>query len=152
MSDEIPLLDVARYRMWMPRMGYYERKLGHRFFLEEALHVFHLGFSLHDPVIISSWLTAMILRINFYRTRSIFRFLKYLLKYYFSSLFPYLGIKGLKLKLKGKVSVSGNARKRAILYRIGRTSHSTVDLKVLHNFKTINTFTGVMGFQIWLFY
>jgi len=32
-------------------MSYYERKLGHRFFLEEALHIIHLALNLHDPKI-----------------------------------------------------------------------------------------------------
>jgi hypothetical protein len=27
-----------------------------------------------------------------------------------------------------------------------------VNIKCLHEFKTITTFTGVMGFQVWLFY
>jgi hypothetical protein len=27
-----------------------------------------------------------------------------------------------------------------------------VNTKVLHSFQTITTFTGVMGFQVWLFY
>lgn len=63
-----------------------------------------------------------------------------------------VGIKGIKLKLKGKISVAGNSRKRAILYRSGLTSHSSINLNVLHEVVTINTFTGVMGFQVWLFY
>jgi len=58
----------------------------------------------------------------------------------------------MKIKLKGKISVAGNARKRTILYRVGKTSHSTVKLRALHDMKTINTFTGVMGFQVYLFY
>jgi len=90
----------------------------------------------------------MILRISFWRTRSIFRFLKYLLNNYFVHIFKDLGVQGLKLKLKGKISVGGNSRKRAILFRVGKTSHSTVSLRVLHEIKTINTFTGVMGFQV----
>jgi len=67
--------------------------------------------------------------------------------HYFILMFPTLGVKGLKIKLKGKISVAGNSRKRTILYRTGLTSHSTVDLRVLHEVHTINTFTGVMGFQ-----
>jgi ribosomal protein S3 len=63
-------------------------------------------------------------------------------------LFSELGIKGLKIKLKGKISVAGNSRKRCILYRVGKTSHSTNKLKVVHTIDTIVTFTGVMGFQI----
>jgi ribosomal protein S3 len=57
-------------------------------------------------------------------------------------------MKGLKIKLKGKISSAGNSRKRTILYRAGSTSHSTVNTKVLHSFQTITTFTGVMGFQV----
>lgn len=94
----------------------------------------------------------MILRISFWKTRSIFRFVKYILNNYFLHIFNRLGVFGLKIKLKGKISVAGNSRKRTILYRVGKTSHSTVNLRVLHDKRTINTFTGVMGFQVWLFY
>jgi hypothetical protein len=52
------------------------------------------------------------------------------------------------VRLKGKISVAGNSRKRAILYRVGKTSHATCSLKVLHSMSTIVTFTGVLGFQI----
>jgi len=31
-------------------MSFYERKLGHKFFLEEALHILHIGFKLRDAV------------------------------------------------------------------------------------------------------
>ena len=63
-------------------------------------------------------------------------------------MFKELGVKGFKLRLKGKISVAGNSRKRSILYRIGKTSHTTVGLKVVHTMDTIVTFTGVMGFQV----
>ena len=61
---------------------------------------------------------------------------------------PNLGIKGFKIRLKGKISASGNSRKRTIFYRAGKTSHSQVDLRVVNESTLINTFTGVMGFQI----
>jgi ribosomal protein S3 len=90
----------------------------------------------------------MILRISFWKTRTIFRFLRYLFLIYFTHIFAELKIKGLKIKLKGKISAAGNSRKRTILYRVGKTSHSTLDLKVVHTSDSIVTFTGVMGFQI----
>ena len=151
-NQEITKDFIVRYKKWMPRMSFYERRLGHKFFLEEALHILHIGFVLRDPVLLSSWLKAMILRISFWKTKSIFRFLKYLLYNYYRFIFSDLGIKGLKLKLKGKISAAGNSRKRTILYRIGSTSHSTVNLRVAYDSKIISTFTGVMGFQVWLFY
>jgi hypothetical protein len=152
MNQSVSAEHAARYSRWLPRMAFYERKLGHRFFLEEALHIMHLSFTLRDPKILASWLKAMILRISFWKTRSIFRFLKYLFHNYFRFIFDDIGIKGLKIKLKGKISAAGNSRKRTILYRVGKTSHSETRIRVLTEFATVNTFTGVMGLSIWLFY
>jgi ribosomal protein S3 len=59
-----------------------------------------------------------------------------------------LKVKGLKFKLKGKVSVSGNARTRSVVCQIGHVSHSTYDNKILHSFDLVKTFTGVLGLQI----
>lgn len=67
---------------------------------------------------------------------------------HFHHVFKDLQIKGLKIKLKGKISVAGNSRKRSILYRVGKTSYSEVALKVSQHKTTVNTFTGVMGFQV----
>jgi len=53
-NQEMTLEFVARYRRWLPRMSSYERNLGHRFFLEEALHIMHLSFILRDPKIIAT--------------------------------------------------------------------------------------------------
>lgn len=152
MAQEVKEESMLRYRLWLPRMAYYERRLGHRFFLEEALHIFHLGFLLRDASIIGSWLRSMIIRISFWKTRLIFRFLKYLFTTYFTHIFKDLGMQGIKIRLKGKISASGNSRTRTIHYRAGVTSHSTVDVRVLHERYTINTFTGVLGLQFWLFY
>ena len=144
--------DTIRYKRWLPRMVFYERKLGHRFFMEEALYLIHLSFTLKDPKIFSSWLKAIILRISFWKTRSIFRFIKYLFHNYFRYVFSELNIKGIKIKLKGKISAAGNSRKRTILYRVGKTSHSETNLRVLYEPTTVNTFTGVMGLGVWIFY
>ena len=140
------------YKLWLPRFSYYERRLGHRFFLEEAFHILHMSFNLQDSKMLSTWLKAIIQRISFWKTRFIFRFLRYLFNNYFRFMFNELGAKGFKVKLKGKISVAGNSRKRSILYRVGKTSHAECNLKVLHKFDTIVTFTGVMGFQVWIFY
>ena len=152
MDQSIDLNYLVFYKSWLPRFSYYERRLGHRFFLEESLHILHMGFTYQDSKLISSWLKSLILRISFWKTRFIFRFLKYLFNNYFQYIFPEIGVKGFKVKLKGKISVAGNSRKRCILYRVGKTSHATIGLKVVHTADTIVTFTGVMGFQIWIFY
>jgi ribosomal protein S3 len=74
------------------------------------------------------------------------------MRYLFWTHFADLGFKGLKLRLKGKISVAGNARTRTLRYAIGETSYSTFNNKVVSDFSTINTFTGVLGFRIWFFF
>ena len=143
---------VLLYKRWILRMKSYERSLGHRFFFEESLHILHTGFSLHDPRIILHWLRSMIKRISFWKTRSIFRFIKYLFNNYYSVYFRELGVKGFKVKLKGKISVAGTGRKRTILYRSGETSHSNYSLKVVQENSTVVTFPGVMGLSVSIFY
>jgi len=54
MAKEVSNFYIVKYRHWIGRMNYYERKLGHRFFLEEAIHIIHLGFFLKDSSLISS--------------------------------------------------------------------------------------------------
>ena len=152
LNQHITLDYVILYKKWIERLYSYEKKLGHKFFLEEALHVIHISFKMHDVNLITNWLTSIIKRISFWKTRTIFRFLKYLFNNYFMFIFNELNILGFKIKLKGKISVAGNSRKRSILYRVNKTSHSTYKLKVLHKLSLINTFTGVLGLHVWIFY
>nr|YP_010049559.1 ribosomal protein S3b [Strombidium cf. sulcatum]QPL15964.1 ribosomal protein S3b [Strombidium cf. sulcatum] len=140
------------YKVWMRKMGYYERRLGHKFFLQEGVHLIHISFFEKDAKLLFSWLKTIIQRISFWKTRFIFRFIKYIFLSHFQFYFPNLKAKGFKVKLKGKISVAGNSRKRTILFRAGKTSHTSVSLKVIHHKGTIVTFTGVMGFQVWIFY
>ena len=78
--------------------------------------------------------------------------MRYVFKNLFQVYFPELGFKGIKLKLKGKISVAGNARTRTLFYRVGQTSHSTFDNRVVYDLSYVNTFTGVLGFQLWFYY
>jgi ribosomal protein S3 len=71
---------------------------------------------------------------------------------FFNPLFPMLNIKGLKVRLKGKISSAGNSRKKSILYRIGQTSLTNLKLRVLNETTTVVTFTGVMGLNVSIFY
>jgi hypothetical protein len=151
-NKNMSLRHAARYMDWTFRLAYWDRRLGHRFFLEESLHIMHFSFTLRDPRMMIRWLRAMILRISFWKTRSIFRYLRQLFKDWFIDSFEDISVWGVKVKLKGKISVAGNSRKRTIRYRWGKTSHSNTSLRVRHEFITVGTFTGVMGLSLWLFY
>lgn len=71
---------------------------------------------------------------------------------FFYPIFNTLNLKGFKVTLKGKISSAGNSRKKSIIYKIGQTSHSSINLRVLQEVDTVVTFTGVMGLKVALFY
>ena len=62
--------------------------------------------------------------------------------------FPKFAFRGFKLRLKGKISVAGNARTRTLVLQVGDTSHSKMDNKVAYDLSYVNTFTGVLGFKL----
>ncbi len=77
----------------------------------------------------------------------IFRYLYYVLRYFFQPYLAEIHVRGIKFQLKGKVSVAGNARTRTVRSSVGNFSHSTFNYKLIKELNLINTFTGVIGFS-----
>jgi hypothetical protein len=147
-ENAISFADYARSEIWGVRAQSYQRLLGHRIFVTEAMKIFHLAFRFKDPTFLTNWIKAMMYRTSFWKYRVFFRFIKHVMKSLFLVYFPVLDMKGFRLKISGKISVGGNSRTRTILYRIGETSHATVNNRALSEFTTIESFTGVMGFRL----
>ena len=63
-----------------------------------------------------------------------------------------IGCKGIKLRLKGKISAAGNSRKRVINLKFGKVSYSTLSIKCLRNDILVTTFTGAMNLRVEIFY
>ena len=143
---------ISFYKTWVSRLEFYQKRLGHRFFMEETIHIMHLALNLHDSVFFSKWLASLIKRISFWKTRSIFRYLLYLFNNFFVNEFSSINCKGLKLRLKGKISAAGNSRKRLISLNFGKTSYSTFDIKCSRSDVLVPTFTGVLNLRVEIFY
>ena len=152
LENYLTFTDLARCSVWIVRVRSFKRMLGPKIFLDESLKIVCLSLRYKDPTFLSNWLRGMLYRMSFWKYRLLFRYLKFLLRYLFYPYFNELGFKGLKLRLKGKISVAGNARTRTLRYAIGETSYSQFNHRVVSDFSTINTFTGVLGFRIWLFF
>jgi len=151
-ENSLGFSDIARCNMWAIRVASFQRILGPKIFVQESLHIFHVAIRFKDPTFLSNWIKGMLQRMSFWKYRLLFRYFKFVMRYLFFAHFADLGFKGLKLRLKGKISVAGNARTRTLRYAIGETSYSTFNNKVVSDFSTINTFTGVLGFRIWFFF
>jgi len=48
LSSSVSKRSVITYKSWVPRLLFYQKRLGHRFFMEESLHVMHTALNLHD--------------------------------------------------------------------------------------------------------
>ena len=144
--------DIARCNMWSIRINSFQRLLGPKIFLNESLRIMHIALRFKDPTFFANWIKGMLNRMSFWKYRLLFRYIKFAMRYLFWLHFNELNFKGLKIKLKGKISVAGNARTRTLVYRIGETGYSKIENRVICDSSIINTFTGVLGFKIWFFF
>jgi len=144
--------DKAICAIWASRVKGFQRILGHKIFVVEALDIVASALRLKDPTFLANWIRAMLKRMSFWKLRLLFRYLKFLITHLFQMKFAHFQFKGFKLRLKGKISVAGNARTRALHLRIGNTSHSKMTNRVAYDLSYVGTFTGVMGLKLWFFY
>jgi len=152
LENSLTYVDIARCNSWSDRVFDFRRLLGPKIFIKESLKIFHLALKMKDPTFLSGWIREMLKRTSFWKYRVLFRYIKYIVRYLFSTIFDELQFKGFKLKLKGKISVGGNSRARTLMYRVGETSQSTFHNKITHDINFVYTFTGVMGFQLWFYF
>jgi ribosomal protein S3 len=80
----------------------------------------------------------------------------YLLFIFFNIAFVYFkgeyGLAGIKIRVAGKISVTGNARKRSMIFKKGITSSNNIQTKVSYDFYLVRTKTGCLGVSIYLYY
>ena len=151
-ENSLTYSDMARCYIWFSRVLGFQKILGHRIFVHESLRIFHVAIRFRDPTFLANWIKAMLYRMSFWKYRVLFRYIKFVLRTLFWSHFEDLDFKGVKLALRGKISVAGNARARSLLYSVGQTSHAEMNNRVLSHFTTVHSFTGVMGFRLTFYF
>ena len=78
--------------------------------------------------------------------------IKKLIRDLFKPVFTLLNVKGLYFSIKGKLGVSGNAKKRRYFFFFGTHSVTTRSLKMDCKFATVSTYTGVLGMNFIVFF
>jgi len=151
-ENNLTFEDRAQCVIWENRVLGFQKILGPRIFIEESLRIILIALKYKDPTFLINWMRTMLYRMSFWKYRTLFRYLKFVINDLFAPNFEKFGLRGFKVKLKGKISVAGNARTRTLLMRVGQTSHSKFNNKVAHSFTLVNSFTGVMGFNLWIFF
>lgn len=150
LNNNLNFFEKAQCLLWSQKIGYFRKVLGPRLFLNESLQIIYLCFKLKDPTIFSSWIVSTMKKISFWKLKTFLRYIKYVLRYFFWAVFKELNVKGIKFQLKGKISVAGNSRTRTAFHYVGFTSHATFNNKILYTLNLVRTFTGILGFKLWL--
>ena len=148
LEGSLSFKDSCRCSIWYNKINVFQKILGHRIFVHESLRIFTAAIRFRDPTFLSNWIRAMLYRMSFWKYRTLFRYIKYVFRGLFSPYFTEFNFKGVSLVVRGKISVAGNARTRTLAFSVGNTSHSEMNNRVLSNFSTIDSFTGVMGFRL----
>lgn len=152
MTNMLDFEEKTRCLIWSQKIKSFRKVLGPRLFLNESLQIIYFCLKNKDVYVLASWMLQMFYKISFWKYKLFFRYLQYVLRYFFWSIFESLRITGLKFQMKGKISVAGNARTRTVLTKIGTAGHSSFKNRILYDLKLIRTFTGVIGFKTWIFF
>lgn len=145
-------VELGKLMFWKGRLLNFQRVFGRTLFLTDSLLAFYFGLKFRDLPMLIRWLRRSFAKVSFWRYRSFLHFIRYTFRYVISTLYSDLDVLGIRFRLKGKISVAGNARTRTIEHTIGAIKSTSKDFAILHELTTVNTFTGVLGLQIWLCY
>jgi len=145
-------IEITQCRIWSKKLKYYRKILGPNLYLNESLQILYLSLKLKDPNIFINWMVIILKKINFWKHRLFFYYIKYILRYFFFEVYNKINIKGVKMQWKGKISVAGNARTRTMRLKIGHGGSSELLNKTAFELNLIKTFTGVIGLKFWIYY
>lgn len=122
------------------------------FFYRDFATLCAVAFHQKNATLLATWLARFMERIDARMHRKFLRFLSVFLRRVHESKSPSLTHTGVKLTLKGKISVSGSAKKRTQHIAYGVRSLSRKSHRISFAQAVVRTRTGVMGLKCFIFY
>lgn len=114
--------------------------------------IIFLSLKLKDSSFFLKWLKYKLEKIYFTKHKSFIYFLKIFFKHFFNHFKLIVNIKGVFFYIGGKISVSGDSKKRHLFFNFGKHSSSTKDLKINYARNQVRTETGVLGINFSIFF
>jgi len=130
----------------------FQSKIGRGFFFSEMLEILFLSFFYKDLNLLINWFIKTMGRIQFKNHKKFLNLFKFTINSY-SKLFVYANnVSGFFFDIRGKVGVSGNAKKRHFSFNEGEFSKTTKNSKFEYQHQIVRTFTGALGVTMILYY
>jgi hypothetical protein len=104
---------------------------------KQILGVLYYSLLLKDASIFINFFKKIIEQLNIKLHKKLLLSLRRLIKDFFLPIFPFLGVSGVFLNVKGKIGVSGSAKKRRYYFYFGKHSITTRSLKMDFKFLPI---------------
>lgn len=130
-------------------LKYFKRHLKIR---KQIIGIIYYSLLLKDSSIFVNFFRKILERLNIKLHKKTLLGLRKLIKDLFRPVFYFLGVGGVFFNIKGKLGVSGNAKKRRYFFFFGRHSITSRSLKVDLKFTPVWTFTGALGFTFLIFF
>ena len=119
-----------------------------KFFIKLLL----VGLFTKDVVLLKNFIKYILENIHFKKHKSFLYNLKIVIYLIFKLLLKFLNILGIYIKIKGKIGVGGNLKKRKFSLKLGKFSFTKKNQKLNYLKDSIRTYSGVLGFEIYLTY
>ena len=119
---------------------------------KQIVGVLYYSMLLKDSSIFTNFFKKIFEKINIKLHKKLLLGLKKIIKDLFLPVFYSVGLLGVFLNIKGKLGVSGNAKKRRYYFYYGQHSITKKTLKVSHTQTYVWTYTGSLGFGFYLFF
>ncbi len=131
---------------------HFQSKVGRGFFLNEMLEILHLTFLYKDLNFLKRWFLLTMERIQFEKHRKFLSVFKHIVSKFPKSLMKRNKVKGFFLDVRGKVGVTGDAKKRNFFVSVGKRSKTTKNSKYDYQQGIVRTETGALGITMVMYY
>lgn len=139
------------YKIFLKHKNFQSR-VGRGFFFFEMLEIMWLSFFFKDLNFLIDWFIKTMERIPFKRHKKLLSVFKFIIVNYSDVLLFNNNVKGYFFDIRGKVGVSGNAKKRHFSFYSGKYSKTTKNSKFDYQHNIVKTFTGALGVTMVMYY
>ena len=119
---------------------------------KEFIEILWLSFLLKDSKFFLSWFKYFMEKINLKNHKKFLNLLKLVLTRYYNFFFLNSDVLGIFFDIRGKLGVTGNAKKRHMKISTGTYSSTKKKNKISFGQSVIRTSTGVMGVTFCIFF
>jgi len=140
------------YKILLKKVRYLSFLKEIKFKIKTFINLILVSLYNKDSILLKNGIKNILERLHFkkhrrflYNLKTLLKFLSYIFFYKFKCL-------GLYIKIKGKIGVGGNLKKRKFIFKMGSFSFTKKSQKLNYIKDNVRTYSGVLGFEIYLIY